>query len=321
MNAAVSTAKREGSAVSVRDLGKSYGDKVALQGISFEAAPGEIFGLLGPNGAGKTSCLECILGLRQPDSGEIFIGEIDVVKYPLQAKRELGALLQSASLQDVITAREALKLFASFYDDVVSVEELVSRFEISEFADRRFAGLSGGQRQRLFLALAFVNRPRVVVLDEPSAGLDPLSRRELHRSIRSARDAGCTVILSTHYLEEAEQLCDRVAIVDGGRIAATDTIPRLLSGAGAISRIAVEFTPHPSLETWRNVKSVVSATQSEGSTILETTDVAETLGSLAQLAKDNAAEVRDLRVLRPTLEDVFLQVTGRAYPETNDKVK
>lgn len=318
MSASVSSEKSTGCSITVRGLRKSYGDKIALDGIDFEAAAGEIFGLLGPNGAGKTSCLECILGLRQPDSGDILLGEINVAKNPLQAKREIGALLQSASLQDVITPREALKLFASFYHDAVSVDELISRFAIADFADRRFGGLSGGQRQRLFLALAFVNRPRVVVLDEPSAGLDPLSRRELHRSIRAARDTGCTVILSTHYLEEAEQLCDRVAILENGRIAATDTISALLGSANALVRISVRLVPNPAPEAWRQLSGVISARQVKENVILETKDVTETLLSLAQLAKSSDSAVRDLLLLRPTLEDVFLQATGRAYPEIND---
>ncbi|HEU5081052.1 MAG TPA: ABC transporter ATP-binding protein [Opitutaceae bacterium] len=302
----------------VRELRKSYGENIVLHGISFEAAPGEIFGLLGPNGAGKTSCLECILGLRQPDAGTIELGGLDVTKNPIQAKRLFGALLQSASLQDVITAREALELFASFYENAAKVSDLVARFDLAAFEHHRFTALSGGQRQRVFLALAFVNQPRVVVLDEPSSGLDPLSRRELHRSIRAARDEGCTVILSTHYLEEAEQLCDRVAILDRGRIVATDTVDGLFRRTHAPTRIFLQLAPKVDAAQLLALAGVSAAAEESEGMALQTRDVVATLGAIVKLARASGTELRDLRVMRPTLEDVFLELTGRAYPENHD---
>ena len=192
-----------------------------MEGISFEVGAGEIFGLLGPNGAGKTSAVECILGLREPDGGIITVCGMDARREPAAVKRRIGAALQSTALQDQITPREALRLFGAFYQDSVPPGELLERFDLVEKADARFETLSGGQRQRLALALAFVNRPEVLFLDEPASGLDPQARRDLHESIRGFRREGRAVLLTTHYIEEAHALCDRLAILDQGRIVAT----------------------------------------------------------------------------------------------------
>jgi ABC-2 type transport system ATP-binding protein len=226
------------TSVRVRDLARRYGPVEALRGVTFEIARGEIFGLLGPNGAGKTTALECILGLRRPDSGSIEIEGIDAVAHPHEAKQRVGALLQAAMLQDKITPRRALGLFASFYREAADVESLIERFGLVEKSDAAFGTLSGGQRQRLFLALAFVNNPRLVVLDEPTAGLDPKSRRDLHASIAGMRDSGRTVLLSTHDLEEARQLCDRIGIVDRGRIVALGRPDELIENFSAASGTA-----------------------------------------------------------------------------------
>src|SRR5512142_325834 len=173
--------------VSVQELTKRYGTVDAVRGVSFEVAAGEIFGLLGPNGAGKTTTLECILGLRRPDAGAIVLGGVDAIARPGQAKQLVGAQLQDAALQDKITPRQALALFAAFYPAPAGVEELIGRFALAAKADAPFDSLSSGQRRRLFLALAFVNRPQLVVLDEPTAGLDPQARRRLHQIIAGVR--------------------------------------------------------------------------------------------------------------------------------------
>jgi ABC-2 type transport system ATP-binding protein len=225
--------------VRVQDLAKRYGAVEALCGVSLEIVKGEIFGLLGPNGAGKTTALECILGLRRPDSGSVEIEGIDALARPEEAKQRVGALIQGATLQDKITPRKALSLFASFYREPSGVGELIERFGLTAKADSTFDSLSGGQRQRLFLALAFVNNPALVVLDEPTAGLDPKARSDLHDSICGMRGAGRTVLLSTHDLEEARQLCDRIGILDGGRIVAVggprDLIARFAAATGAVN--------------------------------------------------------------------------------------
>ncbi|HEY4990151.1 MAG TPA: ABC transporter ATP-binding protein, partial [Opitutaceae bacterium] len=190
------------ASVCVRDLSRRYGPVEAIRGVGFDAYPGEIFGLLGPNGAGKSTTLECILGLRRPDSGSIHLDGVDALAHPREAKQICGAQIQGATLQDKITPRRALELFGSFFRHPAGVEELIKAYGLSEKSDAPFDSLSAGQRQRLFLALAFVNRPSIVVLDEPTAGLDPRSRRELYDVIRGLRESGRTVILSTHDLGE-----------------------------------------------------------------------------------------------------------------------
>jgi ABC-2 type transport system ATP-binding protein len=218
--------------VSVRKLSKHYGPVAAVRGVSFEVARGEIFGLLGPNGAGKTTAVECLLGLRRPDAGAITIDGVDALAHPERARQRIGAHIQAAALQEKITPRQALRLFASFYRKPLGVDGLIDRFALSAKADAPFDSLSGGQRQRLFLALALVNDPELVVLDEPTAGLDARVRRELHRIIVEMKAAGKTVLITTHYLEEAHALCDRIGILHEGRLVALDNPGALIAAAG-----------------------------------------------------------------------------------------
>src|ERR1043165_495122 len=214
--------------VVVRELVKNYGPVMAVRGVSFDVADGEIFGLLGPNGAGKTSTLECVIGLRRPDAGVVEVCGFNTFSQPREIKERIGAVLQATALQDKIRCREALKLFASFYRNRVPIDELLVKFSLVEKANARYETLSGGQKQRLALALALVNNPEFLLLDEPTAGLDPQSRRKLHTVIRRMKDDGRTVLLTTHYIEEAEQLCDRIAIIDHGVLIAEGT-PRDLT--------------------------------------------------------------------------------------------
>ena len=209
------------SKVIVRDLRKHYDGVQAARGVSFEIQDGEIFGLLGPNGAGKTTTVECIVGLREPDEGYIEIFGIDARKHPADVKQKIGAALQTTSLQDKITPREALRVFGSFYRDKAEPQELLDRFALADKADAPFETLSGGQRQRMALALAFVNKPELIFLDEPSTGLDPQARRDLHGEIAKMKQGGYTVLLTTHNIDEAQRLCDRIAIMNQGKIVAT----------------------------------------------------------------------------------------------------
>jgi ABC-2 type transport system ATP-binding protein len=217
--------------VVVRELTKRYGAVEAAKGVSFSVARGEVFGLLGANGAGKTTTLECLVGLREPDSGELTIGGVDVRTAPEAAKEKIGAAFAGAALPDQITPREALRMFGAFYRERETPEVLLERFSLHEKADAQFGTLSTGQRQRLMLALALVNRPEVVVLDEPASGLDPQARHELHEKIAAMKTAGCTVLLATHDLAEAEKLCDRVAIIDRGRVVKVGAPRDLAAGA------------------------------------------------------------------------------------------
>jgi ABC-2 type transport system ATP-binding protein len=296
--------------VIVHDLRKQYDDVVAADGVSFEIERGEIFGLLGPNGSGKTTTLECIIGLREPDSGAITVAGIDARRHPRAVKERLGAVLQTTALQDKITPREALMLFASFYAHAASATDLLQRFALTDKADAPFESLSGGQRQRLALALAFVSKPELVFLDEPTTGLDPQSRRELHAEIARMKTDGHTVLLTTHYIDEAEQLCDRIAIIDRGRIIATGAPHELIAGSTtyqSVSLITATAIDRALLATVPGIDDLaIDGTRAT----FRTASVSRTLGGLLQQLDAHAIEVVELRVKKATLEDVFIRLTG-----------
>jgi len=294
----------------VRDLVKRYGRVEAVRGVDFEVAGGEILGLLGPNGAGKTSVLECTIGLRQPDGGSITLCGIDAATGRESVKHRIGAVLQSTALQDQITPREALKLFGAFYEKRADLEKLITRFSLAEKADAQFHTLSGGQKQRLALALAFVNEPEVLFLDEPTAGLDPQSRRELHQSILKMKQEGLTVLLTTHYIEEAHLLCDRIAIIDHGRIIATGKPEELIAQSKALPRIAVRTAQPLDLERVRELPSVSGLDAIDGKTEIKVTNVGRAVVEIAQFIDAQKNELLDLQVQRPSLEDVFIELTG-----------
>ena len=296
----------------VRDLRKRYGRVEAVRGVSFELHEGEILGLLGPNGAGKTTTVECAIGLREPDAGEIVVCGIDARRKPNEVKQKIGAALQSTALQDRITPREALTLFGSFYDRRAEPEELLNRFSLVEKADAWFDTLSDGQRQRLALALAFVNKPEIVFLDEPTAGLDPQSRRDLHGEISSMKRDGCTVLLTTHYIEEAEQLCDRVAIIDHGEIIAMGTPQELMARSNSMPSIALVAARPLEPAQLAAMGGVKDVTHDGPRAHLKTTDVTRTLGELARLLEANRVEIAELHVRKASLEDVFIELTGSA---------
>ena len=216
--------------VAVSGLRKHYGDIQAVRGISFEVAEGEIFGLLGPNGAGKTTTVEILEGLRTADGGSAVVAGIDVSKDPAAAKKRVGVQLQQSAFPEHLTAKEVVELFAICYDVPVDALALLRSVDLADRAGQRQEKLSGGQRQRLSIAAALVNTPRVLFLDEPTTGLDPQARRNLWELVRSIRAQGTTVFLTTHYMDEAEVLCDRVAVMDHGEIIAMDAPRQLISG-------------------------------------------------------------------------------------------
>lgn len=296
----------------VKDLVKRYGDVEAVRGVSFEVSGGEIFGLLGPNGAGKTSTVECVVGLRRPDGGSIRLCDMDALEQPERVKQRVGVALQSTALQDKITPREALRLFGSFYRIRADVDQLIDRFALAEKADSPFDSLSGGQRQRLALALAFVNQPEVLFLDEPTTGLDPQSRRELHNSILEMRREGRTVLLTTHYIEEAHALCDRIAIVDHGRVVAEGRPDDLIAKTRDTQRITVRTAQPLALNELRALPAVQSATQAGDQAEIKTTRVSQTVIELVRLIEARSNELVDLHIHRPSLEDVFIELTGKA---------
>jgi ABC-2 type transport system ATP-binding protein len=297
--------------LSVRDLRKRYNGVEAVRGISFEVRDQEIFGLLGPNGAGKTTTLECVIGLRTPDGGDIEVCGVDARRQPREVKQKIGAALQTTALQDKITPREALALFGSFYHRRAEPDELLERFALREKSDATFDTLSDGQRQRLALALAFVNRPELVFLDEPTAGLDPQSRRELHAEIARTKRDGSTVLLTTHYIDEAEQLCDRVAIVDHGRIVAMDTPQELMAGSRAAQSVSVVTTQPIERARLERLPGVQELTYDDGVRAqFRTTTVGPTVAELMRLLDGSGNELVELLVRKASLEDVFIELTG-----------
>jgi ABC-2 type transport system ATP-binding protein len=301
------------AAISVAALWKRYGATVAVSDVTFEVAAGQIFGLLGANGAGKTTTLECILGLRQPDGGSIHINGLDIRIHAAQAKRLVGAQLQAATLQDRITPRQALDLFGSFYSQSFGSDELLARFDLEAKADVPFATLSGGLRQRLFLALALVNRPTLLVLDEPTAGLDPQARRKLRSLIGEMRSDGRTVLLSTHDLQEAHELCDRIAIMDNGRIVADGSPAELIGRSQSPARVIVRTAPCLASTVVDALPGVIQAAQSERGWILETRAPTRVLAELVRRIDEAGVRLLEVELRGPSLEDVFIELTGRPW--------
>lgn len=297
--------------VIVRDLTKRYGAVEAVRGVSFEVRPGEIFGLLGPNGAGKTTTVECLLGLREPDGGQLEVCGFDACRQPRETKQKIGAALQSTALQDKITPREALRLFGSFYREAMSPEALLARFALQDKAEARYDTLSGGQRQRLALALAFVNRPEVVLLDEPTTGLDPQARRELHDAIVGMKSDGCTILLTTHQLAEAEQLCDRVAIIDRGRIVATGAPRELVAQSHGTQAVTLRTRQPIERASLRQLPGIEEPGGDAHTLTFRTRDATGTLAGLMRQLDEQRIEIVDLHVQKATLEEVFLALTQR----------
>src|SRR5262245_7213249 len=296
--------------VLVSNLKKRYGAVTAADGVSFEIRSGEIFGLIGPNGAGKTTTVECLVGLRRPDEGRLEICGIDARQHPREVKQRVGTALQTTALQDRITPREALDLFGAFYGGLVPSSQLLERFGLVDSADRPFDTLSGGQKQRLALALAFVNNPEVVVLDEPTAGLDPRVRRGLRDEIARMRDDGRTVLLTTHDLEEAELLCDRIAVIHRGRIVATGVPRELTAGSQAMPTVSVSTTPRLA-PGWLDGLAGIDGLSYDGIvTRFRTTRLAESLAELLRRTALHHAEVSELHVQKATLEDIVIELTA-----------
>ncbi len=279
----------------------------------FHVNPGEVFGLLGPNGAGKTSLVECALGLRRQDSGTVHIGGLDARSQPSEIKRRVGAVLQSTALQDAITPREAIELFAAFYSRTVPAARLLARFGLDGKAGARFETLSGGERQRLALALAFVNDPALLFLDEPTNGLDPQVRREFHDAIRQFRAEGRSVLLTTHYIEEAHALCDHIAILNRGRIAATGTPDELIALSPSHTRLIVRAAATLDPVALARLPGILAAAESGGGAVaLQTRDSGPAIIEVVNYMASTKNELLDLQVKQPSLEEVFIELTGDA---------
>jgi ABC-2 type transport system ATP-binding protein len=292
----------------VDHLRKAYGRTVAVDDVSLSVESGEIFGILGPNGAGKTTTVECIQGLRSTDAGTIRVLGLDPTTEGAELRQRIGSQLQDSALPGRLTVAESLELFAAFARSPVDRDELLARWRLQEQRDQAFDSLSGGQRQRLFIALAFVNSPELVFLDELTQGLDPQARRATWDLIREIRHDGTTVVLVTHFMDEAEHLCDRVAVVDDGRVIALDTPQGLIDGMGLPS--VVRFTTPESDLGWVERLDVVESLTRRGDAV----EIRGTGPVMALVASELVAHgivPLDLRVDRPTVEDAFLALTGR----------
>ncbi|MEZ3180314.1 ABC transporter ATP-binding protein [Streptomyces pimonensis] len=295
------------SVIDVTDLRKSYGGRAAVDGVSFAVEEGEIFGILGPNGAGKTTTVECVEGLRVPDAGRVRVTGLDPVTDHEEVTRVLGAQLQQSELQPKLTVREALELYASFYPRPADWRPLAERLGLTPKLTTRFARLSGGQKQRLFIALALIGNPRIVVLDELTTGLDPRARRDTWELIEDIRAGGVTVLLVTHFMEEAQRLCDRIAVVDRGRVAALDTPAGLIRrSAGAT---VISFTPSVPLDDadLSALPELASVHHKDGRVTLSGTD--ETVNAVITLLARTRVTAHQLRVTDATLDDAFLDLT------------
>ena len=297
--------------VRVENLRKRYADVEALRGITFTIRKGEVFGLLGPNGAGKTTTIEILEGLRQPDEGSVLVCGCDPIRESVALKERIGAQLQSTVLPDKIRVEEAFRLFASFYSEAASVEMLLERFGLAEKRRSFFEHLSGGQKQRLALALALINNPELVLLDEPTVGLDAQLRRDIYALVEQFRTEGRTVLLTTHYIEEAERLCDRVAIIDRGRLVAQGTPRELIQRSGHGTRLEVRLAKPVPLETLKRLDAVHDCREADGVYFLHAQPAAQALVALIRFLESEDNTLLDLHIAQPSLEDVFVEMTGR----------
>ncbi|MEA2001223.1 MAG: ABC transporter ATP-binding protein [Actinomycetota bacterium] len=297
------------STIQVRNLGRTYGAARAVDGISFEVAEGEIFGLVGPNGAGKTTTIECLEGLRRPTSGHVRVLGMDPSAERRAVAERIGVQLQESALPSRLRVEEALTLFRSLYRRHLEVDSLLELLSLTEKRTTAFAKLSGGQKQRLFIALALVNEPEVVFLDELTTGLDPQARRSMWDLVRQIRDRGRTVVLTTHYMEEAERLCDRVMIVDRGRIVAMDTPGALIAALGADTRM-VFSAPGQDVSSLSRLAAVTRVERSDSHVVVYGHGD-RFASSVIHALEDAEIVFTDFRTEEPDLEDVFLSLTGK----------
>lgn len=305
--------ERDGDVVQVEGLTKRYGELAAVDDVSFSIRSGEAFGILGPNGAGKTTTLECIEGLLTPTAGAIRVLGMDIGRDAERIKRRIGVQLQASAYFDYLTLREILELFARVYDSDTRAEELLATVGLVDRADTTVAKLSGGQQQRFAIAATLVNDPDIVFLDEPTAGLDAHARRGLWEFVRGLNSQGRTVVLTTHYIEEAEMLCDRVAIMDEGRIVALDTPLALKRRIPAPFTFIVGLGEGDSAAGLESLDSVtgVSVGGENGAIELRSSDSTRTAPALMRWLSDTGATLTRFEVASSTLEDVFISLTGR----------
>lgn len=300
------------SVISVERLRKNYGAFVAVEDVSFDVEEGEIFGMLGPNGAGKTTTVECAQGLRTPDAGHIRVLGLDPRAQAAQLRRLVGSQLQESALPGRLKVWEALDLFSSLVPGGPDWREVMERWNLTEKASASFSSLSGGQRQRLLIALAVVNEPQVVFLDEMTTGLDPAARRATWELIEAIRDGGATLVLVTHFMDEAEQLCNRVTIVDAGRVVATGSPQSLIAQHGG--DLLIHFSTDRPDVSFLDAIDVVHSVARRGSHVT-VAGHGPVLALVGARLVENGIVPSDLRAQQATLEDVFLRLTGRGLAD------
>ncbi|WP_090831655.1 MULTISPECIES: ABC transporter ATP-binding protein [unclassified Bacillus (in: firmicutes)] len=299
----------------VKNLVKKYGDFTAVNGVEFTVQKGEVFGLLGPNGAGKTTTIEMLVGLRKPDSGTAELAGFDLIKEQKQIKDVIGIQLQSTSLFELLTVKEIIEMYASFYPTHLSIPDLIDEMILTEKKNDRVKGLSGGQKQRLAIALALIHDPQIIFLDEPTTGLDPQARRTLWDIVLNLKARGKTVVLSTHYMDEAHVLCDRIGIMDRGNLIALDTPDGLVKSLQSDSAVEFKSIGQLSEETLLELASVKQVGIREDVYTLYTDHLQETLTDLITFSSNSDIQFSDLRTRTATLEDVFIHMTGRRLRE------
>jgi ABC-2 type transport system ATP-binding protein len=301
-------------AIQVQGLRKSYGDLEAVRGLDFEVRQGEVFGLLGPNGAGKTTTVEILEGLRPRTAGDVKVLGYDPGVNVLELKDRIGVCLQATNLPEKITVLEAVELFRSFYSRATDPKRLLERLQLWEKRNAFYSTLSGGQKQRVALALALVNEPQLLFLDEPTTGLDPQVRLEIHNLIQEQRNSKTSILLTTHYIEEAERLCDRVAIVDAGKIIEIGT-PREIQQR-VLGDSILELTTASDLPAEIPAFTQQTRASTHGRTItILSSKPARTLVDAVKWIESSGLEIEDVRLKHPTLEDVFIELTGKKLRE------
>ena len=297
--------------IEVEKLCKSYGEIKAVNNVSLNVVQGEIFGMLGPNGAGKTTTMEIVEGLRPADSGSVSVLGMDIKQRSRRIKASIGVQLQTTSLYPRLKVHEVLDLFGSFFPKALPHDELIKLVDLEDSRNKLCINLSGGQQQRLSIALALVNDPQILFLDEPTSGLDPQARHNMWDLIKLQREKGKTIFLTTHYMEEAERLCERVAIIDQGEIIATDRPDRLVNQH--FKEEAIEFQSDQTLgdEVLRQLAGATNVVTENCRVTVYSSSVPVTISALMEMAKQRDMKLTDLYVRRATLEDVFLKLTGR----------
>jgi ABC-2 type transport system ATP-binding protein len=297
--------------IGVTNLVKTYGSVKAVNQISFEVAQGEVFGMLGPNGAGKTTTVEIMEGLRTADSGSATVLGMDVSKDTRAVKERIGVQSQSPALFPGLKVREIINFFRSLYKKSVPTAQIIELAALQESRDVLFRNLSGGQQQRLSVALAFVNDPEIIFLDEPTTGLDPQARRAMWEVIETFQRAGKTVVLTTHYMEEAQRLCDRIAIMDYGQIIALDSPQRLIESNIKESAIQFKMKDYPGDQAMTGLPDVSKVVREGDDIIIYTSNIPSAISGLLAMASQRSTELSELSVRQATLEDVFLKLTGK----------